>query len=53
VLAGIGFTTDHPFHRLLKRTLTVAGIFGSADDLALDVGHQLLAARRVPALVEL
>jgi hypothetical protein len=24
VLAGIGFTTDHPFHRLLKRTLTVA-----------------------------
>jgi alkylation response protein AidB-like acyl-CoA dehydrogenase len=53
VLAGIGFTTDHPFHRFLKRTLALEGLFGSADEIALDVGRQLLAARRVPTLIEL
>jgi len=53
VLAGIGFTTDHPFHRYLKRTMLLEGIFGSADDIALDLGRQLLAARRVPTLIEL
>ena len=53
VLAGIGFTTDHPFHRFLKRTMTLEGIFGSADEIAIDVGRQLLAARWVPTLIEL
>jgi hypothetical protein len=53
VLAGIGFTTDHPFHRYLKRTMLLEGVFGSADDIALDLGRQLLAARRVPTLIEL
>ncbi len=45
VLAGIGFTTDHPFHRFLKRSMLLEGLFGSADDIALDLGRQLLAAR--------
>jgi hypothetical protein len=53
VLAGIGFTTDHPFHRFLKRTMVLDGLLGSADDLAVDVGRQLLATRRVPTLIEL
>jgi hypothetical protein len=53
VLAGIGFTTEHAFHRFLKRTLALEGIFGSADEIVLQVGRQLLAARRVPTLVEL
>jgi Acyl-CoA dehydrogenase, C-terminal domain len=53
VLAGIGFTTDHPFHRFLKRTMFLEGLFGSADDIALDLGRQLLAARKVPTLIEL
>jgi hypothetical protein len=53
VLAGIGFTTEHPFHRFLKRTLALEGLFGSADEIALDLGRQLLAARRVPTLIEL
>jgi hypothetical protein len=53
VLAGIGFTTEHPFHRFLKRTLALDGLFGSADEIVLDVGRQLLAARRVPTLIEL
>ena len=53
VLAGTGFTTEHPFHRFLKRTLVLEGLFGSADDIAVDLGRQLLAARAVPNLIEL
>jgi acyl-CoA dehydrogenase-like protein len=53
VLAGIGFTTDHPFHRFLKRTMLLEGLFGSADAIAIDVGRQLLTERRVPTLIEL
>ena len=53
VLAGIGFTTDHPFHRFLKRTMLLDGVFGSSDDLAVAIGHQLLAARAIPTLIDL
>jgi len=53
VLAGIGFTTEHPFHRFLKRTLALEGLFGSADEIVLDLGRRLLAARSVPTLIEL
>jgi Acyl-CoA dehydrogenase, C-terminal domain len=53
VLAGIGFTTEHRFHRFLKRTLALEGLFGSADAIALEVGRRLLAERRVPTLIEL
>jgi hypothetical protein len=53
VLAGIGFTAEHQFHRFLKRTLALEGLFGSADEIVRDVGRQLLATRRVPTLIEL
>ncbi len=53
VLAGIGFTTDHPFHGYLKRTMLLDGLFGSADDITVDIGRHLLAQRRVPTLIEL
>jgi hypothetical protein len=53
VLAGVGFTTEHPFHRYLKRTMLLDGLFGSADDIAVDVGRTLLATKSVPTLVEL
>lgn len=53
VLAGIGFTTDHPFHRFLKRTMMLEGLFGSPDKIAVDLGRQLLASRSVPKLIEL
>jgi hypothetical protein len=29
------------------------GLFGSADEIAFDLGRQLLAVRRVPTLIEL
>jgi hypothetical protein len=53
VLAGIGFTTDHPFHRYLKRTMALDGLFGTADEIALDLGRHLLATRKVPTLIDL
>lgn len=53
VLAGIGFTTEHSFHRFLKRVHAVEGLFGSADAIVLDVGRRLLAERHVPTLIAL
>ncbi len=53
VLAGVGFTLEHRFHRFLKRTMALEGLFGSADEIVLDVGRRLLAERRVPTLIEL
>lgn len=53
VLAGIGFTTEHPFHRFLKRALALEGLLGSADEIVRDAGRRLLAERRVPTLIEL
>jgi hypothetical protein len=53
VLAGVGFTAEHRFHRFLKRSMALEGIFGSADAIVLDAGRRLLATRRVPTLIEL
>jgi len=53
VLAGLGFTTDHPFHRYLKRTMALEGLFGSADEIVVDIGRRLVTARSVPTLIEL
>jgi hypothetical protein len=53
ILAGIGFTVEHPFHRYLKRTAVLDGLFGSADELVLNIGRGLLANRNVPTLIEL
>jgi acyl-CoA dehydrogenase-like protein len=53
VLAGIGFTTEHRFHRFLKRVLALEGLFGSDDAIVLDIGRRLLAERHVPTLIEL
>lgn len=53
ILAGIGFTTDHPFHRFMKRSMTLDGLLGSADGITRDLGRGLLATRRVPTLIEL
>lgn len=53
VLGGIGFTTEHPFHCYLKRTMALEGILGSPDEIVLDAGRRLLATRQVPTLIEL
>ena len=53
VLAGVGFTTDHQFHRYLKRVLALEGLFGGADDVVTALGHTLIATRTAPTLVDL
>ena len=53
MLAGIGFTTEHAFHRFLKRTMLLEGLFGAADAIVRDLGRRLLASREVKTLVEL
>lgn len=53
VLAGVGFTTEHAFHRFLKRTIALEGLFGTSDGIVVDLGRKLIAERRVPTLIEL
>ncbi|MBW3563023.1 MAG: hypothetical protein KY437_11065, partial [Actinobacteria bacterium] len=53
VLAGIGFTTEHPFHRWLKRSLVVDTLFGSSSSLPTEIGAELLRRGGAPRLVEL
>ncbi len=49
VLAGIGFTTEHPFHRLLRRSMLLDQLLGSSAVLARGLGEELLATRVLPA----
>ena len=53
VLAGIGFTTEHPFHGYVKRTLVLDQLLGSSHALTRDLGAQILAAGELPPLVPL
>jgi Acyl-CoA dehydrogenase, C-terminal domain len=53
VLAGIGFTAEHPFHRYLARALVLDSVLGSAPELRRAIGQQLVSAGTIPRLVEL
>jgi hypothetical protein len=53
VLAGIGFTTEHPFHRYLRRVLVLDGLFGDARTLTHSLGEELLRTQRLPPLLPL
>ena len=53
VLAGLGFTAEHPFHRYLARALVLDRMLGSAAELPDQIGARLVAAGRVPRLAEL
>lgn len=53
VLAGIGFTTDHPFQARMKLAMTVDALYGSARALPTEIGHALAARGGAPRLVEL
>ena len=53
VLAGIGFTTEHPHHRYVRRVLLLDQLFGSARTLTRTLGEQLSADRRLPGLLPL
>jgi len=53
LLAGIGFTTDHPYHRFMKRAVVLERMLGSAMELAPAVGQQLVERGEAPRLVQL
>jgi hypothetical protein len=53
VLAGIGFTSEHAFHRYAKRALVLDGLLGSSTRLPQEIGSTLLATRHVPRLLDL
>ncbi|MEU6749701.1 acyl-CoA dehydrogenase family protein [Spirillospora sp. NPDC046719] len=49
VLAGVGFTDEHDFHRYFRRVLTLDGLLGDARTLTRALGEELLRERRLPA----
>ena len=53
VLAGIGFTTEHPFHRYLRRVLVLEQLLGGTQSLTRELGREILARGQLPPLLPL
>jgi hypothetical protein len=53
VLAGIGFTAEHPLHRSVRRVLVLDELLGAARTLTAGLGDEVLASRQLPALLPL
>jgi len=53
VLAGIGFTTEHPLHRYVRRVLVLDQLLGSSNVLTKQLGTELLRTRQLPPLLPL
>jgi hypothetical protein len=53
VLAGIGFTTEHPFQGYVRRVLVLDGLLGRSATLTEHLGRDLLASRQLPPLLPL
>jgi len=53
VLAGIGFTTEHEFHRYARRVVVLDELFGASRALTRELGAELLATRQLPAFAPL
>jgi hypothetical protein len=53
VLAGIGFTTEHPLHRSIRRALVLDQLLGSSKVLTKQLGDDLIASRQLPPLLPL
>jgi alkylation response protein AidB-like acyl-CoA dehydrogenase len=49
VLAGIGFTTEHPFHRYFRRVVVLDQLLGAGADLTRRLGADSLATGSLPA----
>lgn len=48
VLAGMGFTTEHPLHRYVRRVLVLDELLGSSRTLTRSLGRELIDSRRLP-----
>jgi hypothetical protein len=53
VLAGMGFTSEHPFHHYFKRTLVLDQLLGSSPNLRQEVGMMALERKEIPPLLPL
>jgi hypothetical protein len=53
VLAGMGFTQEHPLHRYVRRTIVLDELFGSSRLLIAQIGAEALRTRRIPEMVPL
>jgi alkylation response protein AidB-like acyl-CoA dehydrogenase len=53
VLAGIGFTAEHPLHRYVRRTLVLDGLLGTAASITRALGAAMVASRELPPLLPL
>jgi alkylation response protein AidB-like acyl-CoA dehydrogenase len=53
VLAGIGFTSEHPFQRFMKRAIVLERILGDSSQLSRLVGAQIAATGSAPRVIEL
>ena len=53
VLAGIGFTVEHPFHRYLRRALVLEALLGTSASLTASLGTELIERRQLPPLLPL
>ncbi|HEX3899524.1 MAG TPA: acyl-CoA dehydrogenase family protein [Mycobacteriales bacterium] len=53
VLAGMGFTSEHPFHLYLERTMLLDQLLGSSASLRREIGEAAIAAGELPPLLPL
>jgi hypothetical protein len=53
VLAGMGFTAEHPFHLAMKRAMVTDRVLGDAHRLLPAIGRELAVMKAAPRLVEL
>lgn len=49
VLAGIGFTTEHIFHRYFRRIVVLDQLFGASSELTRALGGDVLNSGSLPA----
>jgi alkylation response protein AidB-like acyl-CoA dehydrogenase len=49
VLAGIGFTTEHPLHRSVRRTMVLDQLLGAGTELTRTLGADIVSSATLPA----
>jgi hypothetical protein len=49
VLAGIGFTTEHTFHRFFRRIVVLDQLLGAGSELTRRLGEEALGTASLPA----
>ena len=48
VLAGIGFTTEHPLHLFIRRTIVLDQLLGAGSVLTRQLGADILDSGTLP-----